>query len=89
VVIESFLSIFGCACCLLTLIFRIGVRIQPARLAAIKTYDQRRMLGGSTEDAKTAAFMAQAYHICSAFSFLAARALCWAACAQHRHPTAG
>ena len=53
----------------LTICVRVRNRIRPAKEAAIKTYDRRRMMGGSKDDATTAAFMAQAYHICTAFDF--------------------
>ena len=47
-----------------------SMRVCPAKEAAIRTYDRRRMMGGSKDDATTAAFMTQAYHICTAFDFL-------------------
>ena len=59
----------------LTAIVRIKRRLGSAKDAAIRTYDQRRMMGGSKDDATAAAFMAQAYHLCTAFDFLCCP--CW------------
>ena len=54
----------------IAIVVRVRDRLGRAREIAVSTYDRRRIMGGSKDDATTAAFMAQAMHICTAFDFL-------------------
>jgi len=67
---------FGSVVLSISLIVRIAKRLDPAKQRAIQTYDRWRQDRKSKDEATTAAFMAQAYHICTAFDLLCFP--CWA-----------